>query len=96
MMANDYYIEYKQLKNSIELLKNKLNDRLKFLLFKFKSDKVSFRYGAGLVLHLDKLTDETIISTIYDLTIENKISLLDSIEKWISDNKKIVQLSLFE
>jgi hypothetical protein len=81
--ANAYNIEYKQLLNSIERLKEEVFERLKFLSKKYPE-----------TILIDNITSEIILSTTdrNSISLETQINLIKIFETMIENiNNKYVQ-----
>ncbi|MFW6247134.1 MAG: hypothetical protein ACOC22_03130 [bacterium] len=93
MKASDYYYEYSKLQGSLNHLEEKINNRLTFLLDKYKDENPTV-----IINGWDKKTIQEIISLdpINRYDINKIIHIIDAIEKWIETKETFIQLSIFD
>lgn len=91
--ANDYYNEYTNLQGKLNHLEEKIEERLTFLLEKYKDENPTV-----LVNGYDKRTIQELISfkPVQRYGINDIISLIDAIEKWSETKQTFVQLKMFK
>lgn len=94
MKANDFYLKHNEIGCSLNKLHNDVVSRLKFLINKHKDVEEIIELNESISFTIKNLYEIDIVNSKYP--IEDLINYIDAIEKWISRNDKIIQLSMFD
>lgn len=91
--ASDYYHAYRKIQGDLSHLEGKIEERLTFLLNKYKDENPTV-----LVNGWDERTIQELIEfkPVQRYGVDDMISIIDAIEKWIESQQTFVQLKIFK